>query len=87
MGLVCEAQETLEELSSSVQVTRWERSFAAPVGQTSRTQETQEEISRNQTRLMKTSRRRGTQMEPVSKVQVIQKELVSKVQETQMEQV
>lgn len=82
MGLVCEAQETrevliygaqetLEELSSNVQVTRWALSFGVLVGQTSMTQEMRGEISRNQVRLMKTSRMQGTWMELVSKVQVI----------------
>ena len=82
MGLACEAQETKEVLPfgaqetlgeppSNVQVIRWELSFGVLVGQTSTTQETRGEISRNRVKLMKTSRMQGTQMEPVSKVQVI----------------
>lgn len=85
--LLYEAQGTLREWSSNVQVTRWELSFGVLVGQTSTTQEMRGETSRNQVRLMKTSKMRGTQRELVSMVQVKQKELASKDQETQLEQV
>lgn len=71
MGLVCEAQETPGELLSSAQVTRQGMTFGALVVQTSTTLEKWGEFSRSQMTLKTTSRTQGTQMEPVSKVQVI----------------
>lgn len=71
MVLLYGAQETRGDLSSNVQVTRWALSFGVLVGPTSTTQETLGEFSRNQERLMKTSRMQGTQREMASKAQVI----------------
>lgn len=93
--LVCEAretrdtlfygvQETLRELPSSVLVTKL--SFGVLVAQTSMTQEMLGEFSKNQMKLKRISRMKGTQKELASRVQVTQKELASKVQETQMVQ-